>query len=627
MVENCAAPPRAHLHSRGYIGPAGKRLQLRADGENGSAAQIDSGRQESRRDSPAAQRLLGFVEFRLHPRERLLELSANLSRKDGSSDFQQDLIDYTMLLDNVGNLAADPLPGAAPKSTQPAGQNSLENLRAASDMTDWVLTMQAPGELGANHALERWNQMHSSAWLVAAIATILPQDPKAAAIVAAAENTSSDSPAFATIAFHRARLLMNMKHQDAARAGLDRLLEGDRANFPPSSLNLLLAQRFKLARNFDEFLKYAPRDAAGIVTFSGNLELPDDKALDSAFSVDQATYKPAPQPPLFDADSVRLINRQLPLDKLKQAASSAALPENLRAQIAQIAWVRAVLLDDDATAQSLAPVVASQTAALKPGLDKFAAENTKDARHFAAIFTMLRNPGLRPNATSGVLRSDAIDAINEYRDNWWCPAAEPTDRDGQEGGSRWAPVLSEPLKAVYAGDNSVVLSFLTLRPKNQPPANGSESCPPVPLPITSRVRSSIGQNRIQPTSASPKLSISRCARRASAAPPRRRPNSRSKPTTSCTRNIPRAPGPRKQNTGTARIDQRDGKPFLGHAHWQKHEARLKAAARTTRTTATPASNEAGGEKQKGLSGLERPFLFRYFFRTTILDANYGCGFG
>jgi hypothetical protein len=320
--------------------------------------------------------------------------------------------------------------------------------------------MQSPGEDTANHALDRWQHQHSIPWLVAAIATISPQHPQAAALVAAAANTSPDSSAFATIEFHRARLLMNTKYQDAARAGLDRLLEGDRANFPPSSLNLVLAQRFKLARNFDEFLKFAPRDAAGIVTFSGNLELPDDDALDDAFSMDEAAYKPAPQPPLFDADSVRLINRELPLDMLKQAASSTLLPENLRAQIAQVAWVRAVLLDDDAAAQSLAPVVASETPALKSGLERVAAEKTKEARHFAAIFTILRNPGLRPNATSGVLRSDAIDAINQYRDNWWCPAAEPTDRDGQGGGNGWAPTISIPLRQVDSPKDFGSPSFL-----------------------------------------------------------------------------------------------------------------------------------------------------------------------
>ena len=239
-----------------------------------------------------AQRRLGFVEFRLYPRERLLELSVNLSRKDGSSDFQLDLIDYTMLSTTLA-ISRPTLARRRAQIDAARGQNSLENLRAASDMTDWLLTMQAPGEPGANHALERWNQMHSSA-------SSSPRLPRFCRNIQSRCNRSRSSEYFVRFAGLRDNRVPSRavadeyEHQDAARAGLDRVLEGDRANFLPSSLNLLFAQRFKLARNFDEFLKYAPRDVAGIVTFSGKLELPDDKALDSAFSVDQEpTSRPA----------------------------------------------------------------------------------------------------------------------------------------------------------------------------------------------------------------------------------------------------------------------------------------------------------------------------------------------
>lgn len=401
---------------------------------------------------PAAERLLGFVAFRLHPRERLLRLSADLSRKNGSQNFQQDLWDYTALLDEWGalaNIEAGAAPTeSAPKDPAADAEKSLNDLRAESDLTDWVLTMQTAGEDAANHALERWQHQHSIPWLVAALATISSKHPQAAAMLSTSANTSPDSSAFATIEFHRARLMMNTNQADAARAELDRVLNGEQPNFPPSSRNLLLAQRFKLSRNFDDFLKLAPRDAAGIVTFSGNLELPDDKAFDNAFSMDETAYKSAPQLPLFDADSVRLFNRQLPLNLLKQAARPNVLPKNLRTEIAQVGWVRAVLLDDDPSALWFASIVAGENPGLKSEFENIAAENTRDARHFASVFTILRNPGLRPNVTNGVLRSDAIDAINQYRDNWWCPAVDPSDLSGQEGGNAWIPAIPIPLRQV-----------------------------------------------------------------------------------------------------------------------------------------------------------------------------------
>jgi len=409
---------------------------------------------------PAAQRLLGFVEFRLHPRERFLELSASLSQKGGSANFEQDLWDYTMLLDSWGSLEADPSPDGQAKLPRPDQTDPLAELRAASDLTDWVLTIQSPGEDAANHALERWQHQHSIPWLVAAISTISPQNPQAAAIAAAAANTSPDSSAFATITFHRARILMNTGKQDAAREELDRVLESNRENFPPSSLNLILSERCKLARNYDEFLKYAPREAAGIVTFN-ELEIPDGDDTDSVFSMNANDYRPAAQSPFFDSDSARFFNRQIPFDRLKQAGTSSSVPENLRARMAQVAWVRAVLLDQDNAAQSLATIVSVQTPPLKPELDTFSGEETKEARHFAAVFTILKNPGLRPNVTAGVPRSQAIGEINPYRENWWCAAVEPTDSANQGAGGGWAPKVSEPLKSVYSGDNPTVLSFLT----------------------------------------------------------------------------------------------------------------------------------------------------------------------
>ena len=418
---------------------------------------------------PAARRLLGFVEFRLHPRGRLLELSDALSRKDGSANFEQDLIDYTLLLDEWGNLASDPTEAPAPKESITDREELLQTLRTQSEVTDWVLTMQTPDAASADHALERWQTLHSIPWLVATLATISPQHPQAAAIAAAAANTSPDSSAFATITFHRARILMNSGKQDAARDELDRVLAANRENFPPSSLNLIVAERFRLARDFDEFLKYAPREAAGIVTFN-DLEIPDGDNFENAFSMNEAEYKPAPQIPLFDSDSVRIINRQLPLAMLRQAASSTMLPEDLRAQIAQVAWVRAVLLEDDAAAKSFAPVVARLTPALKSDIDKFSAEKTAEDRRFAAILEILRNPGLRPNATAGALRKQPLDKIDQYRDNWWCAAEEPkTPAPGEKieedqtvvENNAWFPTLTTPLENIWLPNGVAAPPFLT----------------------------------------------------------------------------------------------------------------------------------------------------------------------
>jgi hypothetical protein len=176
---------------------------------------------------PAAQRLLGFVEFRLHPQERLAQLERALTHRDASADFEQDLCDYTWLL----------------------ARNSTE--REKNEAADWIFTFQGPpGEFVADHSVERWQQAKTLPWLIAAIANIPATHPQAGAILAAAAKVGPDSPAFATISFHRARLLAESNQNVAVRAELDALLEKQSSRFPPSSRNLLLAESRRISRNF-----------------------------------------------------------------------------------------------------------------------------------------------------------------------------------------------------------------------------------------------------------------------------------------------------------------------------------------------------------------------------------------
>ena len=50
-------------------------------------------------------------------------------------------------------------------------------------------------------------------------------------------------------------------------------------------------------------------------------------------------------------------------------------------------------------------------------------------RRFAAVFAVLRNPGLSPFVRGGVPRTTRLDRIDNYRENWWCAPSE-----GDEGG-------------------------------------------------------------------------------------------------------------------------------------------------------------------------------------------------
>src|SRR5205085_3393114 len=105
------------------------------------------------------------------------------------------------------------------------------------------------------------------------------------------------------------------------------------------------------------------------------------------------------------------------------------LPAHLRRELALAVWVRAALLDDDATATELAPTVAVLAPELKELLNAYVAATDKPAKKFAAIYLILKYPGARPSVDAGTGRTVELEKIDDYRDNWWCEYGRAADPD------------------------------------------------------------------------------------------------------------------------------------------------------------------------------------------------------
>ena len=281
-----------------------------------------------------AYRLLNYVEAHLHPAERMHELALALVRPDSETTIGQDLIDYRMLFD---------------KDVAP---------RPNDDLTDWIRSFQA----GGAGAVENWRTRHTLPWLVAALQGSKPGDAAAPDLLTAAREVKSDSPAFITVNYHRVRLLP----PDDARALADKLLAG---KMPTSARNQIRAERMSLARNFEEFLRYAPRrPVAEVVEEVSPVDAEED---------------------LLDDDSAVILDRDVPLSLLKQASASTLLPDATRQQLENVISVRTVLL------------------ARAPSFDD--------------VFALLQTPGMHPYVDSGYGRVTEEPAkIDPFRDNWWC---------------------------------------------------------------------------------------------------------------------------------------------------------------------------------------------------------------
>jgi len=415
---------------------------------------------------PAAQRLLNYVRIRLHRQERLRELETELSSPAAAKSRGQDLTDYLWLLDHpILTKTVTITPAAEGKPAQKGVTVDESSRLQGGDMTDWIFTFHENGAEAYQHSLQRWRETKSLPWLVSAVAHAGPEDGALNELLSAASRVSPDSPAYITVNFHRLRLMAQSGLLDATRRGVDTLLAQRSDALPISARNELFALRMKLATNLAELLKFAPRVSTEARTIS-----PAD-ATKSVFAPGSPEWAAAQ--PHFDADASVILTEKLPLRLLAEAAKSEALPRGLRADIAIAAWTRAVQLKNDAVARELTPVLSDLVPELKTDLDEYSAAQG-DAREFAAIFVLLRNPGFRPYVSASPGRGwfystdggTHFNGIDNFGDNWWCPFLPERNKESYGGGFYYMFAKPrQPLEEVYPGGTVPEPDFLSAQEK------------------------------------------------------------------------------------------------------------------------------------------------------------------
>ena len=363
---------------------------------------------------PASQRLLNYVEVRLHPDQRLYEISQQLSGHTAAATIDRDLIDFDWIIDKQLKSSGGM---KSPKLT--TWHDDLAKRGLLDDLTDWVLTFQQQNPEALDHAIQRWHATNSEAWLMAAISMAKGADSNSKALAEAAASVPQSSPAYEMAVYQRVRLLIEQKQQNGARQVLDANLPRFEKG-PLSAFNLLLKQRFAVAADFGQFLQYAPRTPVEYVEYD-YLDCGDD-CTEGSYA---QNVNAAPLPKILDGDSSPIFNERLPLSLLTQAARESVLPSALRGYIATTTWTRAAIIGDAKAAKAVEASMADAHPELHDYVKDYGTADSAEARFFAATWTMLHFPGMQPFIYGGALRDTKFDAIDEYRNNWWCGGQFP----------------------------------------------------------------------------------------------------------------------------------------------------------------------------------------------------------
>ena len=307
------------------------------------------------------------------------------------------------------------------------------------DLTDWLFTFQIKGAEAYLYSLSKFRQSGSDLWLLTALSKADKNSSELNSLLEAAGKASRFSPAYPTIAFHTARILIEQNKAAEARKMLDDVLDSS-IEMPVSSRNQFLALRTHLAETLDDFLKYAQRKSFAI-DWGGQAGTVEDIIAEQKAWYDAESYAPQTREEfdheveerfkeerlwqdreMFDEKTTEVINEHFPLALLVEVEKSPVLPDYLRKRFAAAIWTRAVILDDFATAQKIAPEVIKFAPETEDLMNDFLLAKTPIAKKRAALYLILKVENLTPYVTSGM--GTSTEGYRMYAERWWCEPYE-----------------------------------------------------------------------------------------------------------------------------------------------------------------------------------------------------------
>ncbi len=327
------------------------------------------------------------------------------------------------------------------------------------ELTDWLFTFQMQGNEAYLYSLNKYKAGGSELWLMTAISKADKNSNGLPRILEAASNVSHGSPAYLTIAYHTARILLEQGKTADAKKLIDEILDmGDQ--IPISARNSFLAMRLKLAETLEDFLKYSLRkpyafdfdgEAGNIDTFIAQQKAQYDpeynkdgrEAYEAEIDKNYKNEKDWQGRMMFDTDTIEAFNQLFPTAMLIEVEKSPALPDYLRERFVTAIWTRSYLVDDMATLLKITPELAKYRPELAEDLARITTAKTQPAQDHAVLYFVLKNPVLTPYIEDGMGKTDNEQGDFDSND-WWCA---PYDTEYDEATSSEIPKKLPPRPA------------------------------------------------------------------------------------------------------------------------------------------------------------------------------------
>ena len=320
-------------------------------------------------DYAPAKGLVTWIDARLRPVERRRELSAVLAVEPVAAATPQMLTDYLYLMDRL----------------EPEAM-----IAAADPMTAWIGAMQAGSQdpyggpaaevlakrrgAAVKMARAQWEAKPAPTWLLALLTNAGPNELKPAERKAAAA-VKADSPAYVALQYHLARLAVAEGQVRDADAIVSSLLKGA---LPVSARNRVLRMKMVVAPSAE-------------AAFAAALRVPAEREQGTPLP-DEG--KPAAGGMRFDGDVRAHIELHFPLATLVR--HKAALAAMGQADLADLAWGRAVLLGQYAVADTLTDEVMARRATTRHLYERYKKAASPEAKRDAALLILANAPEFAP---------------------------------------------------------------------------------------------------------------------------------------------------------------------------------------------------------------------------------------